>query len=146
MQKQRPIGVILFVIWSFIAGVLVILAGWDVFLDGKKGMDDAWGNPPDEFSQMWIPYFLAYFCVGIVWIAGGLISCVSAVTLFNGEEWGRKLSIITIIAISLGWIVIKCISFSFDHFSDPAPVIGIIIALPMLYLWTRPVREYCKGT
>ena len=143
MQEQRPVGVILFVIWSVIAGVLVILAGWGVFLGGKKGMDDAWGNPPDEVSQMWLPYFLAYFFVGIVWIAGGLISCVSAVTLFNGEEWGRKLSITAVIAISLGWIIIKCISFSFR---DPAPVIGIIIALPMLYLWTRPVREFCKGT
>ena len=141
MKKQRPTGVVLFVIWSCIAGAVVTLYGLGIFFDGTKGLGAAWGNPPDEVAlKFWVPYFKAYVVVGLIWVVGGLCSCVAAVALLNGAEWGRKVSIISIIAVSLGWTFIKFVSFSFGL---PAPVIGIVIALPMLYLWTRGVREYC---
>jgi hypothetical protein len=143
MEEKRPIGVIVFVIWSFIAGVLVALAGLQLFFHGKKGLDDAWGTPPDEVSVLWLPFFISFVTIGIVWMVGGVACCISALSLINGAEGARKVNIVSVIIIFLGWIVLKCISFRFEHFDDPAPVIGIIIMLPMLYLWTASVRGYC---
>jgi hypothetical protein len=143
MEEKRPIGVIVFAIWSLLAGVLV---GWDglvLFFHGKKGLDDAWGAPPDEVSVLWLPFFLSFVIIGIVWILTGAACCISALALPGGSEGGRKTNIVSVIIIFLGWIVLKGISLRFQHFDDPAPVIGIIIALPMLYFWTAPVRGYC---
>ena len=141
MPKQRPAGVIVFAIWSFITSVIVILYGWALFLDGSQGIAAAFADPPDELARdLWLGYFKTYVLVGLVWAVGGLASFISAIALLNGAEWGRKVSINAIIAISLGWIIIKFVSLRFHL---PLPMIGIIIALPMLYLWTREVRDYC---
>ena len=135
MQNQRPIGVILFAIWTFITSALVILYGWAVWDDGAKGLaPDARGLP------MWIPYFKTYIFVGVLWVVAGFCSFVSTLALLNGEEWGRIVTIIAVMAIAIGWIIIKYVSYSF---ALPLPLIGIIIVLPMLYLLTKPVRDYC---
>jgi hypothetical protein len=140
-QKQRPGGVIVFAIWSFITSVIVILYGWALFLDGAKGLAAAWGDPPDELARdLWVGYFKTYVAVGLVWAAGGSGYFVSTIGLLKGAEWGRKVSILTIIAISIGWIIIKFVSLRFHL---PLPLIGIIIALPMFYLWSGQVRDYC---
>jgi len=143
VEEKRPIGVIVFVIWSFLAGALVVLSGLNLFFHGKKGLGDAWGTPPDEVSVVWLPFFMSFAVIGIVWILAGVACCIAALALLNGAEGGRKVTIASVIVIFLGWIVLKCISLRFVHFDDPAPVIGLIIALPVFYLWTKPVREYC---
>ena len=143
MEEKRPTGVIVFVIWSLLAAALVVLKGVYLFLHGKKGLDDAWGTPPDEVSVDWLPFFLSFTTIGIVWILAGVACCIAAFALLKGAEGARKTTIVSVVIIFLGWIVLKCISLRFVHFADPAPVIGFFIALPMLYLWTKPVREYC---
>ena len=142
-MQERPTGVVLFVIWSCIAGVVITLYGLGIFVEGTRGLGAAWGDPPDELAlKFWVPYFKTYVAVGLIWIAGGVCYCISAIVLLNGVEWGRRVTIISIIAISIGWIIIKFVSLSF---ALPLPLIGIIIAVPMLYLWTREVREYCAN-
>lgn len=138
MEEKRPIGVILYVIWSLIAGVAVILYGWALWDEGTRGL-----APGVLGLPMWVPYFKTYVFVGVLWVIGGAVCCVSALALLNGVEGGRKVNIISVIAISIGWIIIKYVSYSF---ALPLPLIGIIIALPMLYLWTRQVRDYCAKT
>jgi hypothetical protein len=137
----RPGGVIVFAIWSFIASVIVTLYGIGLFVEGTKGLEAAWGDPPDELARdLWVGYFKTYVAVGLVWILGGTGYFISTVGLLNGTEWGRKGSILTIIAIAIGWGIIKYVSLSF---ALPLPLIGIIIVLPMIYLWSSQVRDFC---
>ena len=139
---KPPAGIIVFMIWSCIASLLVVLYGLGLFSEGTEGLAAAWGDPPDELARdLWLGYFKTYVFVGIVWVIGGICYFVSAIALLNRAEWGRIVTIISIIAISIGWIIIKIVSLSF---ALPLPLIGIIIALPMLYLLTPQVRDYCR--
>lgn len=137
MQNERPIGVTLFVVWSFLAGIFVLLAGLGLMADGVSGIGAA---ATDELSRSWLPYYWWYAIVGIVWVLGTLVSWVAAFFLFNADDWGRKAGIYSIIPIAVGWGIIKIISLSWGN---PPPLIGLLVVIPMLYLLTEQVRDYC---
>jgi len=151
MQKEKPTGVTLFVIWSFLAGIVSILSGQDAFRNNIRALGEALADP-----QMGLDTSLYQTCIliGAILLAGGLAYCIGAVGLSNGQEWGRKINIFAGIAISIGWIGIAAYPFMF---SDPqssmillitsVPVFLLFIMLPILliiYLRAKEVREYCS--
>jgi heme/copper-type cytochrome/quinol oxidase subunit 3 len=151
MQTQRPIGVTLFVIWSFLAGIIAVAY---VLLDSYPTVQAI----VQVGGQFTVSSFLIRVIAYVILIVAGFGYCAAAVDLLQGRKWGRIVSIAAASAVSLGWIGLGVSALR--HFYDigflPGSsdlvfhivvyiVVGLINALPIFYLMTTQFREYCKS-
>ena len=139
MKNSRPYGVGLFVICSVLTGIIVGYYGIAYATDGAAGLRSPRNT---HLLDEWGGYFRTYIWVGIVWMVTGLGSFVSAIGLWQGREWGRKLAIVSNVGHVAGWLIIK---IACRGFGNPPPLVIIILALPSLYLFAREVRDYCHA-
>lgn len=153
MVTQRPTGIILTVVWFFIAGLAAAAGGalhafsyQTVF--GWYGWLITLGGGNAAITQTIQILLLA---IGVVLIAAGLGYWVTAVGLLQARLWGRTGGIITAVAAALGWIALGILLyFSLGILAGSTPifyiVVGLFNLLPILYLMSDEVRFYCEGT
>ncbi len=151
MVTQRPTGIVLTVIWFFIAGLAAAAGGalhafsyQTVF--GLFGWAAALlGGPTVIFQTLQI----LLLAIGVVLIAAGLGYWVTAVGLLQARPWGRTGGIIAAVAAALGWIALGILlffSFAFvGAFALFYVVVGLFNLLPILYLMSEEVRIYTDG-
>jgi len=140
MQKQRPQGITIFVVWAVIMGGLAAIYGLSYWKEGVDGINSASTDYDPQLIQSWFPYFRYYMLAGAIWALGGLGYWGASFGLLNSKEWGRKMGLYAGGAIILGWAIIEFISLSFKN---PPPFISLLVGLPALYLLTKEVRDYC---
>ena len=153
MVTQRPTGIILTVVWFFIAGLAAAASGalhafsYQTVL-GLFGALIALGGGNTAITQTIQILLLA---IGVILIAAGLGYWITAVGLLQARPWGRTGGIITAAAAALGWIALGVlVYFILGVFAGGTPifyvVIGLFNLLPILYLMSDEVRFYCEGT
>jgi len=140
MSRQRPQGMIVFVIWAVIMGGLVAIYGLSYLKEGMDGINSASTDYNPQLVRSWFPYFRYYMLAGLIWILGGLGYWSASYGLLNSEEWGRKIGLYAGGAIIVGWAIIKFVSLSFKN---PPPLIGLLVGVSAGYLLTKEIRDYC---
>jgi hypothetical protein len=140
MQKQRPQGIIIFVIWAVLMGGLVAAYGMSYLKEGMIGINSASTDYNPQLVQSWVPYFRYYMLAGLIWVLGGLGLWGASYGLLNSEEWGRKIGLYAGGAIVFGWAIIKFVSLSFKN---PPPFFSLLVGMSALYLLTKEIRDYC---
>ena len=142
MQKQRPFGITLFVVWAVIMGALVLFYGFSYFKEGLDGINSASTDIDPPLVRSLFPYFRTYMLAGAIWMLGGLGYLAGSFGIWNAEGWGRKLALYAGGAIVLGWAIIQYVSYSFKN---APPLISLFVGLIALYLLTRDARDYCEA-
>jgi len=136
MQKTRPLAVTLIAIWSFLAGSLIIFGGLSLLLEYANAIQR---SETDSLVNSWLPYFRFYGGVGVLWVLAGLGLCISTFGLWSGSAWGRILDLLCYAGVVVGWVIIWFVSRSFRL---PEPLIYLIVALPMFFLFAGKTRNY----
>jgi hypothetical protein len=139
MVKTKPVGVRVFAIWSFLAGILIIIGGCAWLVEYTNAIQQ---SATDELVKSWLPYFRDYAIVGILWIVSGVGLCISTFGLWNGKAWSKTINILSNGGVVIGWAIIEWISFSFRL---PASLLYLVLVLPVTYLFTGKAREYFKN-
>jgi len=138
MRPARPVSVTLLVIWSVLAGFLVIVYGIGYVSDGSTGLNSPRNT---HLLHLWGGYFRTYIWIGLLWILTRLGSVIAAPGLWNGRNWGRKLGILCAVGTIGGWLVIKIACL---HFDVPPPMVVLIVALSMGCLFAPPIQAFCS--
>ena len=141
MQDQRPLGITLLIIWAVIMGGFIFFGGLDYWKQGANGINSVSTDPDPQLIQSWSPEYQDQMLVGMLWMLGGLGFWAAAFGLWNSKEWGRKAGLLSGGAIVAGWVIIKIVSLSWGA---PPTFISLLVGLPMLYLLTEEVRDYCQ--
>lgn len=152
-MKQRPVGVILLAIWFFLQAMgQTLLGGIAAFfvgdILGAMGMSSALRGAPQTTLQI---FQILFILIGVLLVGGGLGYGISAIGLLMGKEWGRIVGILACTAAAIGWfgIFVPFIVLpGGTGFLLTPLIIGIITAvvnaLPILYLISNEVRQYCS--
>lgn len=148
---KRPIGIILVAIWFFLSGTGTAIGGGIlsfVFVDVLRwlGFAAALAAIPSATLQILQVLFIL---IGVILIASGLGYWITGVGLLQGKEWGRVGSILSAASATLGWFAIGIALFLFLGGLLVYPAIfgivyGLFHALPILYLFSREARSYCR--
>jgi hypothetical protein len=121
-----------------LTGIVVFAYGIGYVNDGSTALN----NPRNaQLLVLWGGYFKTYILIGALWIVTGFTSLISGAALWKGREWGRKLGIVSALGTIVGWLVIKITCL---HFDVPPPIVVLVLALPMGFLFAGPIRAFCK--
>lgn len=146
-MKQRPVGVILLAIWFFFQALGEALSGGILafFIQDVLGV---LGMTLTGFAATTIQVFqILFILIGVLLVGGGLGYGISAIGLLTGKEWGRVVGILACTAAAIGWFGMFMPFVVIGRVMLTPLIIGIIIAvvnaLPILYLVSNEVRQYC---
>lgn len=147
-MKQRPVGVILLAIWFFFQTLGEALSGGilaffiqDVLGLLGMGLTGLAATTARAFQILFI-------LIGVLLVGGGLGYGVSAIGLLMGKEWGRLVGILACATAAIGWFGMFMPFVLVGRVMLTPLIIGVMLAiinaLPILYLISNEVRQYCS--
>jgi len=158
-QTQRPTGVTLLVIWLSLAGIIAAVGGivqslyvpFDPTLRVRLYYVGLGPAIPDQQMD------LVRRLIGVILIVSGLGYGAAAIGLSQRRLWGRIFGIVFAIVAALGWFGVGIFTRVFwagdssfmaealQPFIVAPIVIGLVNALPIVYLMGDQVRVYFGG-
>ena len=136
--KKRPTGITILAVLQIIFGVLFLLGAVGMFLIASiadvADLEDAIG----EDAPDWIVdnFALAFGVLGVVFLIIGIVGLVLGYGYLKGIGWAWTVGIIFAVLGIIGDIIEPMVDRTADVLASS--IIGIIIALLIIYYLTRP--------
>ena len=136
--KKRPTGITILAVLQIIFGVLFLLGAVGMFLVASLAdaadLEDAIGeDAPDWISDN---FAMAFGALGVLFLIIGIVGFVLGYGYLKGIGWAWTVGIIFAVLGIIGDIIETIVDRTADVLASS--IIGIIIALLIIYYLTRP--------
>ena len=142
MHRDRPTGIILVAIWSFLAGLGSAIYGAAVAL-AFASLFSLLGLLSSSFNGLQLVFNLA----GLILVLSGIGLLVVGWGLLEGKEWARTWGIVAFLVVGIVSILFSLLpllvggGFLFGYFAISA-IPGLLDLLAAFYLFSEEARGY----